>query len=65
MLDSNKEFLYSYNPKTDNRLNVLLDLFARGYLSPTDVENIGNKIINNNSEDNSWQINTMCYNNNI
>ena len=65
MLDSDKEFLYSYNPKTDNRLNVLLDLFARGYLSPTDVENIGNKIINNNSEDNSWQINIMCYNNNI
>ena len=65
MLDSNKEFLYSYNPKTDNRLNVLLDLFARGYLSPTDVENIGNKIINNNSEDNTWQINIMCYNNNI
>ena len=53
MLDSDKEFLYNYNPKTDNRLNVLLDLFARGYLSPTDVENIGNKIINNNSEDNS------------
>ena len=65
MLESNKEFLYSYNPKTDNRLNVLLDLFARGYLSPTDVENIGNKIINNNSEDNTWQINIMCYNNNI
>ena len=65
MLDSDKEFLYNHNTKTDNRLNVLLDLFARGYLSPTDVENIGNKIINNNSEDNTWQINIMCYNNNI
>lgn len=51
MLESDKEFLYNYNPKTNNKLSILLDLFARGYLSPTDVEKIGNKILDNNSED--------------